>query len=142
MSTLLPIETHDHIIMPLAPSSYIRLQNVTFYAHHGVHKEEHFVGAKYEVDAELRCDFSRAAIDDNITETIDYGIVYKRIEEAITRKKRYLIEAVAYSIANRLLEEFSMLQSATIRVRKRNPPIGGVCDYAEAEYTATRPDNQ
>lgn len=141
MSTLVKNETLDPTTMPLESLCCIRLQNVTFYAHHGVHKEEHFVGAKYEVDAELRCDFTKAAIHDDINKTIDYGIVYKRIETAITRKKRYLIEAVAYTIATGLLDEFSMLQSATIRVRKRNPPIGGVCDYAEAEYTAVRQDS-
>ncbi|MCW8797595.1 MAG: dihydroneopterin aldolase [Prosthecochloris sp.] len=119
-------------------SSCIRLINVTFYAHHGVHREEHFIGAKYEVDAELRCNFTRAAEEDDISQTIDYGIVYEKIRNVLTQKKYYLIEAVAYTIAEELLGDLSMLDSATIKVRKRNPPIGGVCDYAEAEYCAAR----
>ncbi|MBO8093553.1 MAG: dihydroneopterin aldolase [Prosthecochloris sp.] len=121
------------------PLSCIRLVNITFFAHHGVHKEEHFVGARYEVDAELFCDFSDAARNDDITRTIDYGTVYQLIEKIVTGKKFYLIEAVACSIADELLHSFRMLSRVTIRVRKRNPPIGGVCDYAEAEYTAQQP---
>ncbi len=118
-------------------SSCIRLVNVTFYAHHGVHREEHVIGAKYEVDAELRCNITAAAEHDDITLTIDYGMVYEKIRKVLTQKKYYLIEAVAYTIAEELLRDFTTLETVTIKVRKRNPPIGGVCDYAEAEYSAS-----
>ncbi|MBF0585774.1 dihydroneopterin aldolase [Prosthecochloris sp. N3] len=119
--------------------SCIRLMNVTFYAHHGVHKEEHVVGGKYEVDAEMNCDFTDAAQADDITRTVDYATVYRTINDVLTKKKYYLIEAVAFTIAEELVRTFTMLETATIRVRKRNPPVGGVCDYAEAEYTAYQP---
>ncbi|MCG8344400.1 MAG: dihydroneopterin aldolase [Chlorobiales bacterium] len=116
----------------------VRLVNLTFYAHHGVHKEEHFVGSKYEVDAEMYFDYSIAAHHDDITSTIDYRLVYEKIKSALTQKKFYLIEAVAYTIAMELLQDFSLLDRITIKVRKRNPPVGGVCDYAEAVYTAKK----
>lgn len=116
----------------------IRLVNLTFYAHHGVHKEEHFVGSKYEVDAEMYFNYRKAAEHDDITSTIDYRLVYEKIRNVLTQKKFFLIEAVAYSIATELLENFSILDSITIKIRKRNPPIGGVCDYAEAVYTAKK----
>jgi len=121
-----------------APESCIRLVNMTFYAHHGVHREEHFVGSKYEVDAEMYCNYSQAAQHDDITETIDYRIVYEKIRHLVTQKKFYLIEAVAHAIATEFLATFHQLDSVTIKVRKRNPPIGGVCDYAEAVYSAKR----
>lgn len=117
-------------------ASCIRLVNLTFYAHHGVHKEEHFVGSKYEVDAELYFNYSHAAQHDDITNTIDYRPVYEKIKSVLMQKKFFLIEAVAYTIAMEFLHDFSLLDSVTIKVRKRNPPIGGVCDYAEAVYTA------
>ncbi|NEX13802.1 MAG: dihydroneopterin aldolase [Prosthecochloris sp.] len=120
------------------PDSCIRLVNMTFYAHHGVHREEHFVGSKYEVDADMYGNYSQAAQHDDITGTIDYRIVYEKIRHLVTQKKFYLIEAVAHAIAMEFLEEFHLLDSVTIKVRKRNPPIGGVCDYAEAVYSAQR----
>ena len=119
-------------------NSCVRLVNMVFYAHHGVLKEEHTIGAKYEVDAELSFDFSEAARLDDIKKTIDYGAVYRDIQEALTQKKYFLIEAVAYEIAHDLLRDFELLDRVTIRVRKRNPPVNGICDYAEADYSTTR----
>jgi dihydroneopterin aldolase len=118
--------------------SCVRLINIVFYAHHGVLKEEHTVGAKYEVDAELTFDFTDAAQNDDITKTVDYGAVYKKIREALTLKKYFLIEAVAYEIANDLLRDFPVLEKVAIKVRKRNPPVDGICDYAEADYATMR----
>ncbi len=120
--------------------SCIRLVNLTFYAHHGVHREEHFVGAKYEVDAEMHFDYRKAARNDDIASTIDYRQVYEKIRGVITQKKYYLIEAVAYTIATEFLASNPVLDSITVKVRKRNPPIGGVCDFAEAVYTAVNPE--
>ncbi len=118
--------------------SCVRLVNMVFYAHHGVRKEEHAVGAKYEVDAELSFDFTDAARSDDIMKTVDYGAVYRKIKEALTLKKYFLIEAVAYEIAHDLLRDFSVLDNVAINVRKRNPPVDGICDYAEADYSTSR----
>ncbi len=119
-------------------SSCVRLTNVVFYAHHGVLKEEHTIGAKYEVDAELSFDFTDAAQNDDITKTVDYGAVYRKIREVLTLKKYFLIEAVAYKIAHELLHDFPVLDRVSIKVRKHNPPIDGICDYAEADYSISR----
>ncbi|MBC8042779.1 MAG: dihydroneopterin aldolase [Rhizobacter sp.] len=116
----------------------IRMMNAIFYAHHGVSEAEHKVGARYEVDAELYFDFTEAGHTDKLNKTIDYERVYARIKDVLTMKKFYLIEAVAKKIGDELLQDFPVLESASIRVRKRNPPVGGVCDYAEADYTAER----
>ena len=118
--------------------SCVRLTNMVFYAHHGVLKEEHKVGGKYEVDAKLYFDFTDAAKNDDITKTVDYGAVYKAIREALTLRKYFLIEAVAYEIAHDLLRDFPVLDKVAIKVRKRNPPVDGICDYAEADYSITR----
>jgi dihydroneopterin aldolase len=118
--------------------SCVRLVNIVFYAHHGVLKEEHTVGGKYEVDAELSFDFTDAAQNDDITKTVDYGSVYKKIRSVLTLKKFFLIEAVAYEIANDLLRDFPVIKKVAIKVRKRNPPVDGICDYAEADYAIAR----
>ncbi|EAT59051.1 dihydroneopterin aldolase [Chlorobium ferrooxidans] len=118
--------------------SCVRLVNMVFYAHHGVLREEHTVGAKYEVDAELFFDYTDAAKNDDITKTIDYGAVYRKIRAALTLRKFFLIEAVAYEIAHELLLDFPVIERLSIRVRKRNPPVDGICDYAEADYTTSR----
>lgn len=124
--------------MTVTTRSSVRLVNLLFYAHHGVLKEEHTVGAKYEVDAELVFDFTEAALRDDISKTIDYGTVYRKIKAVLTQKRYFLIEAVASDIVHELLSDFPVLQETTIKVRKRNPPLNGICDYAEACFSATR----
>jgi 7,8-dihydroneopterin aldolase/epimerase/oxygenase len=119
-------------------TSHVRLMNAIFYAHHGVTKEEHKVGARYEVDAELALDITDAGKSDKLGKTADYEKVYSKIREVITTNKFYLIESVAQRIAQGLLDDFPALMSVRIAVRKRNPPVGGVCDYAEADYQVER----
>jgi len=124
--------------MSLQSRYCIRLVNMVFYAHHGVLREEHRIGAKYEVDAGLHFDFYEAAKHDDITKTIDYGTVYQKIREILTLKKYCLIESVAFDIAHDLLRDFPMLEDVSIKVRKHNPPVDGICDYAEADVSLKR----
>lgn len=116
----------------------VKLINCEFYAHHGVMKEEHRVGGRYSVDAEMKLDFEKAALTDDLSETVDYETVYKLMREVIVSQKVYLIEALSRQIAQTILEKFPLVQSVITRVRKINPPVGGVCDYAEVEYQAFR----
>ncbi|NTV98815.1 MAG: dihydroneopterin aldolase [Chlorobiaceae bacterium] len=120
--------------------SSVRLINMVFYAHHGVLREEHTVGAKYEIDAEFFFDFSDAAKNDDITKTVDYGAAYKKIRETFTLKRYSLIESVAFDLAKNLLRDFPVLEEVGVRVRKHNPPLDGLCDYAEADYRLKRED--
>lgn len=114
--------------------SCIRLVNAIFYGWHGVHPEERRLGGKYEVDAELFFDSLHAAQTDDITKTVNYQQAYEIIRTIMTGKPVALIETLAYGIADKLMEEFPALDSVTVKVRKMNLPIGGLCDYAEAEH--------
>ena len=80
----------------------IRIKGATFYGYHGVLSEEQTVGGKFEADVDLYTDFSKAAIDDNLAETIDYHKVYKFIYKLALDDKYYLIESLATKIANEL----------------------------------------
>ncbi|MCK6602491.1 MAG: dihydroneopterin aldolase [Bacteroidetes bacterium] len=116
----------------------VKLVNCEFYAHHGVMKEEHQVGGRYSVDAEMKLDFEKAALTDDLNETVDYEVVYKLMKEVIVAQKVYLIEALSLQLAQAILNRFPSVQMVTTRVRKINPPVGGVCDYAEVEYSRSR----
>jgi 7,8-dihydroneopterin aldolase/epimerase/oxygenase len=116
----------------------IRIKKATFYGYHGVLSEEQTVGGKFEADVDLYTDFSRAAVDDNLSETIDYHKVYKFIYKLALEEKHYLIESLATKIANELLLNFKELQKVCVRVRKNNPPLGGVVDCVEVEVIKER----
>jgi dihydroneopterin aldolase len=55
-------------------------------------------------------------------------------------QKYYLIEALAVKIANELLVRFTKINKVAVRVRKNNPPLGGVVDCVEVEVVKERKD--
>lgn len=112
----------------------IRLANMRFFTHHGVHEEERRLGQQISVDVELAADLERAGRSDDLAETIDYGSVYDIINEVATGRQFRLIEALAQRIAEALLERFAA-QEVVVRVRKEDPPVGGLVDHAEVEIT-------
>jgi 7,8-dihydroneopterin aldolase/epimerase/oxygenase len=109
----------------------ITLQNCAFFARHGVLDEEEFLGQRFFVDAELDVLAGNALDDDSIESTVNYGIAFAVIEEIVTGKRRYLIEALAMDVARELCARFSQIRRAKITVRKPNAPVPGVLDYVQ-----------
>jgi dihydroneopterin aldolase len=111
----------------------IRLHNAVFYAYHGVQLDEQNLGGKFEVDVDLYCDLSRGAKSDHLDDTVNYERVYDCIRILVMEKKHLLLESLASTIGNGILENFSKVQSVTVRVRKPSAPVKGVIDYVEVE---------
>jgi dihydroneopterin aldolase len=120
------------------PLHIIRIHNASFYAYHGVQTDEQNLGGKFEIDVELHADLAPAIAHDSLKRTLDYEAVYAAIRDVVTAKKYYLLEALANTIAGRLLGDFPVLQQVLVRVRKPHPPVKGVVDYVEVEVTKSR----
>lgn len=118
--------------------SIIRIKKATFYGYHGVMSEEQSVGGKFEADVDIYTDFTEAAKKDSLNQTIDYHKVYKVLYHLALEQKYYLIEAVASRIADELLTKFPAIEKIAVRVRKNNPPLGGVVDCVEVEVVKER----
>lgn len=115
----------------MADSYTIRLANCAFFARHGVHDEEEFLGQRFFVDAELEVDPGDALDTDSIDGTVHYGVAFQVIEEIVTGKRRYLIEALAMDIAKALTARFSQIRIARITVRKPSAAVPGILDHVE-----------
>ena len=111
----------------------IRIKNASFYAYHGVASDEQNLGGKFEVDLEIRGDFSKAKKSDNLKDTINYESVYSFLRSSVTQKKYYLLEALAGTIAEGLMNKFPIIRSVSVTVRKWHPPVKGVVDYVEIQ---------
>ncbi len=109
----------------------ITLKNCAFFARHGVHDEEEFLGQRFFVDAILDVEPGTALVDDSIEDTVHYGIAFTEIEKIITGRRRYLIEALALEVAQTLCSRFPQIRRAEISIRKPNAPVPGVLDYVE-----------
>jgi dihydroneopterin aldolase len=116
----------------------IRIKNANFYGYHGVSSEEQNVGGKFEADIDIYTDFSEAAGRDDLSKTVDYYQVYSFLNQFTVKQKYYLIEALAVEIADEILKKFDRILKVAVRVRKNNPPLGGVVDCVEAEVIKDR----
>jgi len=116
----------------------IKIKNATFYGYHGVRSDEQSVGGKFEADVDIYTDFSEAAKEDNLDKTIDYHEVYSFMYHLALEQKYYLIESLASKIADELLIKFDRINKIVVRVRKNNPPLGGVVDCVEIEVVKNR----
>jgi dihydroneopterin aldolase len=115
----------------------ILLDDVRFYAQHGVTRAEKAVGAWFSVDAELALDLAPAALSDDVRATVDYGGVARRIVEIGTRQRVNLIERLATMIADALLKDFGV-EEVRVRVRKLTPAMDGVMGTPGVELTRRR----
>lgn len=72
----------------------------------GIYEWERRVPQTIQLDIEIANPGSRAASSDDIADTIDYGAVVNRIEEAVKREHFLLLERLAEHIAHIILDEF------------------------------------
>jgi dihydroneopterin aldolase len=115
----------------------IRISGMEFFAYHGVNPEEQIIGNRYKVDIEARAQVSQAALHDKLEGTVDYGELH-RISAAVMQQSAKLLEYLAYQIAEQSLDQLAELEEITVRVRKQNPPVGGLVSESSAEITLSR----
>lgn len=116
----------------------IRIKNARFYAHHGVLDSERMSGGLFEIDAEMTCNVTEAEAEDDLKKTLDYEKAYNFIKEVVSSEKFFLIEALAYRIALKIIGNFDVVQKVIIKVRKPSPPLGGLTEYVEVEHSEYR----
>lgn len=102
----------------------IHLDTIQLYAYHGCLPEEALIGSNYTVDVMMETDFTKAALTDDLTKTIDYCAVFNIVKEEMAIRAN-LLENVAMRIANRCKKELTNLHKVTIKVTKLNPPMNG-----------------
>ncbi|WP_343525525.1 dihydroneopterin aldolase [Sphingomonas sp.] len=113
----------------------IRLNNCSFFAHHGVFDEEGRLGQRFHVDAEVVVDASVTSDGRAIVGTVDYGEIFREIERVVRGRRRLLIESLALDIARALCDRFATVVSAHITLRKPSVPIDGILDYVEVQMS-------
>lgn len=116
----------------------LALNNIEYYAYHGVLSEERRNGARYQVDCEVEYDATRAVVSDDLSDALNYEEILFRINENMNGEPYDLIETLCYDIATSIIESFDKVNLVTVRVRKLHVPLQQVLDYVEAEITVTR----
>jgi dihydroneopterin aldolase len=102
----------------------IHLEAIQLFAYHGCLPEEALIGSNYTIDVMMETDFTAAALADDLSQTIDYCVVFNIVKEEMAIRAN-LLENVAIRMVNRLKRELKDLNKVVITVTKLNPPMNG-----------------
>lgn len=119
-------------------SDRVVLAGMAFQARHGVNDWEKVDAQRFEVDVELVLDVQPAALDDDLTRTIDYRAVYATTRQIVESTTFNLIEALAEAIAHELLLEHQRADEVVVRVRKPDVRLDGPLAWSGVEIRRVR----
>ncbi len=109
--------------------SYIQLENIEIYAHHGVFAQETLVGNSFIINLKIKVDILKAVNTDSLEDTLNYGEIYKLIKTEMEIPSK-LLEHVGGRIIGSLRRSFPEIEEIELKISKRNPPTGGQIDCA------------
>ncbi|MGI9543228.1 MAG: dihydroneopterin aldolase [Cyclobacteriaceae bacterium] len=119
----------------------VSLVGLEFFAYHGYYDEEQKMGNKYSVDLTVRADLHRAAEQDELSQTVNYEVLYTVVAQEMARKSR-LLEHIGYNIIHSIFDQFPPVDEVEISISKYNPPIGGVCQEARVTLSEHRDNHK
>ena len=102
----------------------ITVSKLEVYAKHGVYAEENKLGQKFVISLRMYTDLSRAAANDDLTKSVDYGKVCSEVTEYAVNNTFNLIETLAGGITKMLLDKYECLNAVETTVEKPWAPVG------------------
>jgi dihydroneopterin aldolase len=109
-----------------------------FYGYHGVLPEENVLGQRFLVDIIVEADLRKAAMMDELEQSVSYVDLYEICKMVVEGKPCKLIETVAEQIARQILTRLNKIIAVTIKVTKPDPPIPGHFQSVAVEIKRSR----
>lgn len=100
----------------------IHIDGLEVYGYHGVLPEEKTLGQQFCFDLRLTMTECPGVTSDNVADTVDYTEVIDVVTEAATSASYDLLEKLAGSVAEAVLDRFPV-DAVWVRVTKPHPPI-------------------
>ena len=116
----------------------ISLKNMEFFGFHGVDETERKNGQTFQVDVHMYLDLTASGVSDDLTKTIDYGVVFEKIRKIVELQQFDLLEKLALVIVDTVMWDFTMIDKGEVVVRKPNVPLVGKLDCAEVSICRER----
>lgn len=115
----------------------IEVRGIRAFGYHGVLAHEGEFGQEFIADVSLRCDMSAAAATDDLRLTADYGAVARVVSDLITNQRFQLIETLADTIAEALVDQPSVVE-VRVTIHKPHAPMPvGVADVVVTRVRRT-----
>ncbi|WP_321481343.1 dihydroneopterin aldolase [uncultured Bacteroides sp.] len=118
-------------------STTIFLENLVFYAYHGVLPQERTVGNTFIINLSVKGDFLKAIETDQIEDSISYADIYEVVKQEMNIPSK-LLEHACGRIVKALFREFPSIEEIRLKLSKNNPPMGADIDSAGIEMLSLR----
>ena len=106
----------------------IILEDLRFFAHHGVGEQERICGNEFSVDlsVEYHVDLSTCQLkEERLEDTISYADLYSIVAEEMCHTQ-LLLETVATAIVCRIKNQYPKITKGSLKITKNIPPIGNL----------------
>ncbi|WP_316819044.1 dihydroneopterin aldolase [Pedobacter nyackensis] len=100
----------------------VALKDVKCFALHGYYPEEQLTGIYFMVDVVV--EFIPFGDTENLQHTVNYEVLNTIILEEMARTQK-MLETVIKNIIDRTVSAYPFVLSATVGIRKLNPPMPG-----------------
>ena len=114
----------------------ITLTGLRVRGHHGVLAHERRDGQDFVIDAVLRLDTRRAGASDDLSDTVDYGLLATRLADVVAGEPCDLIETLAERLAAVCLSH-PLVFEVEVTVHKPQAPIA--LEFTDVAVTVVRP---
>ncbi|MDT7650739.1 MAG: 7,8-dihydroneopterin aldolase/epimerase/oxygenase [Pseudonocardiales bacterium] len=113
----------------------IELRGLRVRGNHGVFAHERRDGQDFVVDVTVWMDLAPAAASDDLTDTLDYGMLAQRVAAVVGGEPCDLIETVAGRVAENVMAD-ERVQAVEVVLHKPQAPIP--LEFADVSVVARR----
>ncbi len=116
----------------------ITLSRMEFEGHTGCLDFEKNDGQMFIVSLDLFVDRIRGCYTDELSDTIDYAMIFEVTKETVTSDSGNLIEALAQKIADNVLKADNRIEKVNVTVSKPQAPVKGIFETMEVSIERRR----
>lgn len=111
----------------------IYIEDLEVFSNHGVYPEEKKLGQKFLISAEISLNLQEAGLNDDLNQTINYGLLCNEIEDILKKNTFNLIEKAAEEVTGHILLKYSTIHRIKLKIKKPWAPIGKPIKYVAVE---------
>lgn len=119
-------------------SDRILVERIAVHAHHGVLPEEERLGQRFLVSLACELDLGPAGRSDDLAQAVSYADLVALAVGIATGRRFRLIEALAETIAAKILRAHPAVEAVTVRIDKPGAPVPAIVDAIAVEITRRR----
>ena len=116
----------------------IIIKDLNIFAYHGVHEFEKTEGQNFIMDIAVWLDLTKPCSSDDVSDTVSYSDIIRKVTAAFTAEKYDLIEKAAQVVCDVILADFPQIAECEILLKKPEAPIKADFSYVAVEIRRVR----